>query len=122
MEKPEVILNGEEMVCVEIPNDNGVMEKRYVSKKWFDEMVGKNKIKKVDVEVIKANILHPFKGCYYEFWKIGKDISEDLVDKYKDTDTNELYIFNLFKNGEEKIMCVKKELWDQGKKQIEHLF
>ncbi len=106
-------------------------EKRIVSKKWFEQNKSEGLVQKIDKDLVKVHILDPFAPLenlihnseeeisHYriEYWEIGKDISNELIDEYRDDETGEIYVLMAKKedNDTPKPMILKKSVWELGK-------
>jgi len=107
-----------EKVELELPDKKGNLIRRKITKKYFDQMLNEGKIS-IAEESITVNILHPIKGLINESWEIGKDIDNELVNKFKDKTTNSLYAFTVFEDGNLKTALLKKEKWEEMKRELD---
>jgi len=97
-------------VKLEIPDKNGKIVKKKISKKMFDELVVQGKIKHVDT--VKAHVLDPIRGYYLEDWVVDEDVHREDVEKFA-TPTRELYVVIAYEDGEPQTMLTKKEVWEK---------
>lgn len=97
-------------VTLEIPDQNGNIVKRKISKKTFDEMIAKGDLKRADT--LKAHILDPNKGYYSEDWVVGEDIPKEHAEKFA-TPLSEIYVVVAYESGERKVIVTTKEIWDK---------
>lgn len=97
-------------VTLEIPDQDGNIVKRKISKKMFDEMIAKGELHPSDT--VKAHILDPNQGYYSADWVVGQDISEEHVEKFA-TPSSEIYVVVAYERGEPNVMITTKEIWDK---------
>lgn len=102
-----------EKIELEIPDGNGNVIKRTVTKKWYDKMVREGKFSTVKEEIIKVHMLHPFDGYIILNWVVGVDIPEETVAKFIN-DEGELYALTVFEDGEQNVMVITKEMFDNA--------
>lgn len=102
-------------VKLEIPTEDGEVIKRDVSEKWLRKMEEEKKFSRL----IKTNILDPIKGVYVEYWSIGKEIDENTYNQFKDENSNEIYILNVYEEGKLNTFLLKKEMWEDTKIKME---
>ncbi|KOP64095.1 hypothetical protein AMS62_01680 [Bacillus sp. FJAT-18019] len=104
---------------LEIPYDGQVV-KRTVTKKWYDQMIKEGKFVKVEEEVVTVHMIHPFNGYSILNWVVGVDIPRETVLEFIN-DNGELYAMTFYENGEENVMVVKKEMFDETYKELSDL-
>jgi len=97
-------------VTHKIPDKNGNIVKKTISKKMLDELVVKGKIKHVDP--VKAHVLDPIRGYYVADWVLDEDVPREDVEKFA-TPTGELYVIIAYEDGEPHTMLTKKEVWEK---------
>jgi hypothetical protein len=95
-------------IKLEIPDKNGKIVKKKISKKTFDELVAQGKIK--PVETVKAHVLDPIRGYYIADWVVDNDVHREDVEKFA-TPNGELYVVIAYMDGEPQTMLTKKEVW-----------
>ena len=78
-------------------------------------MQNRGLIKPIDKDLIRIHFLNPEEKETIEHWIIGEDIEEDIVSKFKDTYTADLYAMKYFESGEQKIIFMKKNIWEETK-------
>jgi len=97
-------------VKLEIPDKNGKILKKKISKKMFDESVAQGKIKPVDT--MKAHVLDPVRGYYIAEWVVDDDVHREDVEKFS-TPNGELYVVIAYVDGEPQTVLTKKEAWEK---------
>lgn len=102
-----------EKVEIEIPHDGKII-KQTVTKKWFEKMKSEGKFS----ELVTAYILDPMNGVYTEGWEVGVNLSKESFEKFKGCD-NEIYIINVYEEGNLKKLIVTKEVWEDAKVKME---
>lgn len=102
-----------EKIELEIPDGKGNVIKRTVTKKWYEKMIQEGKISKIEEEVVKVHMLHPVDGYNVLHWVVGEDINKDTVDRFSN-ENGEIYAMTVFDSGEQKVVVVTKEIFDQG--------
>ena len=105
-----------ERITIEIPTPDGKITKREVTKKWFERKQSKGKIKDATNKMIKVHLINPLEDYKIQYWAIGKDIDESMVNKFKDENTGDLYALISFDQGKQKVSVMKKEFWEKAKK------
>jgi hypothetical protein len=103
-----------EKITIEIPGLDGNIIKRKVSKKWLEKMEAEGQVKKIKEEIIRVHMINPVSGNYIAYWTIGKDIDEKTTNKFRDHETGDLYALTSFKNGQPKIIILKREFWKKA--------
>jgi hypothetical protein len=106
-----------EKIELELPDSNGKIIKRTVTKKWYEKMIRDGKFKKIEEEVIRVHMLHPVDGYVILNWIVGEDISDEIVRKFINDD-GEIYALTVFKEGVPEVMVVRKDIFDQGYEQF----
>lgn len=104
-------------VKLKIPDKNGKIVKKKISKKMFDELTAQGKIKHIDT--VKVHILDPIRGYYFADWVVDENVHREDVEKFA-TPTGELYVVIAYEDGEPQTMLTKKEVWEQ-QRSIFHL-
>ncbi len=106
-----------ERVELEIPGPGGIT-KRSVTKKWLAQMQAEGKIAKVaNRPLIQVHMLHLMHGYRVETWEIGKDVSADIVERFRDAEKHALYAITLSKSGEPERHVIPKSAWEDLKAQ-----
>jgi len=59
---------------------------------------------------ISVDILDP-KGSYGTKWKVGEDVSKEVVDKLMDSTTNKLYAVIVYEEGKPKTNIIHHTQW-----------
>ncbi|MFA6013346.1 MAG: hypothetical protein WC799_25370 [Desulfobacteraceae bacterium] len=99
-------------ITLEVPDQDGNLVKRKISKKKFDQLIENRTI--VKPNMVKSHILSPGSGYTTEDWLIGKDISMDEVE-YIATDSLEIYVLIYYSDGKPETLLVTKNVWDKQK-------
>jgi hypothetical protein len=55
--------------------------------------------------------------CY----NVGEHISQDLVDKFREPETDDLYVIYVYEEGERRSIVVKKEKFDEAFEQVKNI-
>ena len=103
-------------VTLDIPDRNGNIVRKKISKKMFDQLIVDGKIKHADT--VKAHILDPMRGYYVADWVVGDDVPREYVEKFA-TATRELYVVIAYEGGEPQTMLTKKEIWEKQRSIID---
>jgi len=98
----------EKKVTIKGHDENGKSFERHVSEKQFNEWERNGLI--ITQEIIEVQVLDP-NGNYTVNWKVGEDISADVVDKYKNPITNKLYAFTVYEDGNPKTSVLPHAMW-----------
>ncbi len=72
----------------------------------------------VKQDVIEVHVLDP-KGNYTTQWKIGEEVSVELVDKFKNPATNELYVLTVYEAGKPQMHIIFYTKWQEIKRMWE---
>lgn len=99
-------------ITLEIPDKEGNIVKKKISKKMFDELVAQGKLKEADTVKVKAHILDPIRGYYVADWVVGADIAREDVEEFA-TPTGELYVAIAYVKGNPQTMVTKKDVWEK---------
>jgi hypothetical protein len=91
-------------IILEVPDKEGNIRRKKISKKKFEGLVAEGKVKHVNT--IKAHILDPNRGYYVADWEVDVDIAREDFDKFG-TSTGELYVVIAYIDGEPKTMITK---------------
>ncbi|MDN4070853.1 hypothetical protein QYF50_23390 [Paenibacillus vini] len=103
-----------EKVELELPDKNGNVIKRTVSKKWYKKMIQEGKISIIEQTSVRVHMLHPIDGYVILNWIVDKDVPSETVAKFINKQ-NELFAISVFESGNEKIMVVKEEVFEDAK-------
>jgi len=98
-------------VELEIPDGNGGITKRLVTKKWYENMLKEGKLSIIADDTIKVHMLHSIDGYIILEWVIGEDVDRETVMRFTDEQNNELYAMTFLQDGEEKVMIVKEAVF-----------
>lgn len=109
-------------VVLEIPDKTGNIIKQTVTKKWLDKMESEGKISMKHEPTICVHLLDPLKsGPTTDYWTIGKNIDQDMVDKFRDKATNAVYVIIAYQAGSPSTMIVTKKIWDDALKKFSEI-
>lgn len=75
-----------ERITIEVPDHNGRLVQRSVTKKWFSRMQETGRIGRASMSSIRVHMLHPAGHRTLE-WVIGEDVKPELVDQFQDPPT-----------------------------------
>jgi hypothetical protein len=122
-----------EKVFLELPSGRT----RRVSKRWLEKMEKEGKARQINGEVIKVHILDPYAdlpsvlnlgsekiGHYrVENWVVGEHIESEVVKKFKDPETGNLYVLFTVKEGfaEPRCMVLRKSVWETAKSKMDQI-
>jgi len=106
-----------ERVTVEVPNDDGKIIRRSVTRQWLEKMEAEGTIRELG-EVVRVHHL-AVDGYVVEPWIVGRDVSIEDVQRFRDAVTHEMYVMSLFKNGEIVTYFLTKDKWEIFKVQLE---
>lgn len=95
-----------EKITLELPDGNGGIIKREVTKKWFNKMVAEGKLSKA----VCVNILNSIAGERKEEWMVNEHIDYDTYNRFI-PDDDELFILEYYEGEEQKSMIVKREVY-----------
>jgi len=99
-------------ITVQLPDEQGRIVERKITKKMFDKLVTQGIIQEIDA--VQAHILDPLKGYYVSNWRLGEDIDRETADKFA-TENKQLYVAIAYEEGEPQTMVMKKEVWEKQK-------
>ena len=103
-------------VTLEIPDENGNIVKRKVSKKFLDECIEQGKVK----PIITVHILNPIKGYYTAEYVVGEHIKKEEVDEFADS-KGDIYMCVYYEKGEPNWLLLKEKIWKEHKKVYEDI-
>jgi len=101
-------------VILEFSNPEGV-RKVSVTEKWFKEMKHKGHIS--PISTVRVHVLNLTRIDVMK-WVIGKDVSQEDLEKFRDTSSNDLYAITHFEDGKPVINLMKKVLWEYAALQL----
>ena len=88
-----------------------------VPEERFDEWKREGHLKKV--EMVEVHVQDPVRGDYIARWEVGKDISVETVEKFKDPATDSLYAVIVYEAGEPQTSLVQHAKWSEIKLAVE---
>lgn len=103
-------------VTVQFRDESGNLVERKISEAQLNELEKSGAISKT--EAVEVHIIDP-NGNYSTFWKIGEDISPEIVQKAKDKETGALYALTTYQSGEHQTHVLLKEKWLIAKAQFD---
>ncbi|MFZ3040678.1 MAG: hypothetical protein WA108_02630 [Thiobacillus sp.] len=83
----------------------------------WDSVFGKKAANSVS-NVIEVHILDP-KGSYTTHWKVGEEVPTDVVERFKNPSTNQLYAVTVYEAGEPTTSVLSYALWLEFKLAME---
>lgn len=105
--------NRDDKVTLKIPDKDGNIVEKEITKKEFDELVSKGIIRPADtVDTVEAHILDPMQGYYVTNWIVDEDIAREDVEDFATPD-GKIYVMIAYVDGEPQIMFAKKEIWEK---------
>jgi len=96
-------------VTIDVPNGQGGIVKRTATEKFLNKMITQGKM----ARVIGVHIMNTITGYEFRNWTIGEDISEDLVNRFSDPETGELYVIVAYVDGDPKTMVLQKSVYEE---------
>ena len=97
---------------LELSDENGRPIKRVVTEKQLKDWEAKGMVSVLPL--VQVHVLDP-KGSYTTKWQVGKDISEEIASKAKDSVTGDLYAMTYYEAGEPKTVVLLKSRWLEAK-------
>lgn len=108
-------------ITLEIPTCCGEVVRRSVTERWYELMRNRGTVMVTEERVVKVHMLDAAKGYTVLCWMVDEDIEKNLVKRYKDRDTGDLYAIHYFEEGEPKTEVLQKERWDIAYKKFQSL-
>jgi hypothetical protein len=105
-----------EKITVELPTANGAMRRFTVTKKWHEKMIAEGKIQEAAEHYVQVHVIDP-SGYHVVPWTIGTHISKEQHAQFLDKETDSLYACMHFENGQPRMTVMKREFWEQVKKE-----
>lgn len=86
----------------------------------LDVLGGINKSEIKDMDDLTQKLESVIDKSFYriEEWIIGKDISSEMVEKYRDPETNDIYCIVRYEKGKPSAYLLLKADWEIGKARI----
>ena len=103
-----------EKVSLEVPTSDGQTRRRTVTRRWLEQMKREKKMQEIDGEVVRVHH-HGLHGYSVEHWVIGQDISPDMAQRWRDPQTNEIYVMSFMEKGEKQTYFLKRDKWETMK-------
>ena len=103
-----------EKVSLEVPTSDGQIRRLTVTRRWLEQMKREKKMQEVDGEVVRVHHLG-LHGYYAEHWVIGQNISPDMAQRWRDPQTNEIYVMSVMNKGEKQTYFLKRDKWETMK-------
>jgi hypothetical protein len=103
-----------ERMTIEVPGPNGQVIKRQVTQKWLAQMRRAGRVKAVEGPLVRVHMLNPL-GNTTQHWKIGQDIDQAAVDKFRDPESGDIYGMTSFENGESQVHLLRRDLWEAAR-------
>lgn len=100
-------------IPLEMKGSDGNIIKRTVTKRWLDKQVKLGKMSIVDKPIVRVHLLEPMNlQPVIEYWKVGTDISQEIVNQFKDKETGAIYAITHYDKGEPRTRVITKDIWD----------
>jgi hypothetical protein len=99
-----------EKVSLEIPGHDGTIIRRQVTKRWLESMQQGGKM--TQIPSVRVHLIHPAGNRDLD-WVIGTDVSQETVDRFRDSETGDLYAMTYFQAGEPKMTVLKRSFWEK---------
>ena len=107
-----------EKVTIEIPGPENEVIRRKVTKKRFEAMQRQGKMTKLE-NVVRVHMLHVLRGYTILNWVIGEDIDAERVQKFRDSESGDIYAMTHYEDGEEQTHLLTKRLWEQSRRKMD---
>lgn len=98
-------------LTLEIPDSQGNIVRRSVTKKWYELVRNGNKLNDTEPQVIKVHLLDMIKGYQIVHWVIDDDIDKNTALRFQDETTGELYAIFYFDTDQPKTEITNKKAW-----------
>jgi len=105
-------------VTIEVPSRNGQVIKRQVTKRWLEQIQKEGKAREIKEPLVRVHMLNPV-GNTTQHWKIGQDIDQAAVDKFRDPESGDIYAMTSFENGEPQVHLLKRDLWEAARQAMD---
>ncbi len=99
-------------ITLEIPDSNGNIVTRSVTKKWYEQFLSSSDYP--DNDIVKVHMLDMLRGYQVIHWVIGNDIQENTVLQYKDGETGDLYAIYYWELEECRLELISKRTWQSA--------
>ncbi len=107
-----------EKVTVEVPGDDGQVIRRRVTRKWLAKMEQDGKARRIEGDVVRVQHLAT-DGYQVEHWVVGRDVSADDVQRFRDPKTGEMYAMSMFEDGKPTTYLLSKDKWESAKSHLQ---
>ena len=107
-----------EKVTIEIPDPPNELKKRKVTKKWLERMEHEGLMNKLE-NVVRVHMLHVLSGYTTQHWVIGEDIDAETVEKFRDSESDDIYAMTHYEQGEEQTHILRKHLWEESHRKLD---
>lgn len=107
-----------EKVTIEVPGKDGKILRRKVTRAWLERMEREGKARKTQEDVVRVHHLATH-GYEVEHWVVGRDVSVDDCERFRDPDTQELYAMSMFEDGQPKMYLLNKDKWEIAKARLQ---
>ena len=101
-------------MSLEVPTSDGQTRRRTVTRRWLEQMKREKKMQEIDGEVVRVHH-HGLHGYSVEHWVIDQDISPDMAQRWRDPQTNEIYVMSFMEKGEKQTYFLKRDKWETMK-------
>ena len=126
-----------ERVSFELPKPDGSTQKIVVTKKWMEQMVAQGKMTDVTSQMVKVNIIDQTSvpksdpsdadafleglrpSMRTEHWRIGSQITQDLYDRFVDSESGELYVLITKDGSGPTTAMIKRALWELARRSLD---
>lgn len=99
-------------VEVEIRGSDGKLKKVKIPERQFDQWAAEGKIRRVDCQAHILDVVVPYR---VETWIVGKDVSQETYDRFKD-ESGHLYVVAYFRDGKQEMSVIAKSLWEKHRR------
>lgn len=105
-------------VTIEIAGPDNELIKRKVTKRWFEVMQREGKMRELE-NVVRVHMLHVLNGYNIQNWVIGQDIDAETVEKFRDSESDDIYAMTHYKDGEEQTQMLARNLWEKARREMD---
>ena len=110
---------------------------RNVTEKWLQVMEASGKIARIpDSEIVRVHVLDPGSALlqlmqeptsdppsHYreETWRVGKDVSQETVDRFRDPVSRDLYVVIHNDGSKCRAVVTKREVWESAREAMDSM-
>ncbi len=107
-----------EKVTLEVPGEGGELRRRKVTRRWLEQVERDGKMARAAGEVIRIHHLG-LNGYHLEHHEVGANLPEELVQRFRDPTTKDMYAMSFLENGEPQTHFLMRDKWEAAKATLE---